>query len=335
MFGNKMDQTKQLEAQLQEKDRMIKCYEELFSQILSLQEDGYESFQRIAANRSEMDKRFERIRQALQKSKSNMEVENEITNQFAQRTQKITDQIAKSEESVSQFSREMEAEKDGMTAIVEGNKHFTSPSKNLLSEVSGLQVDLESLSRGYEKLRNYFQAVSVKSLQAAIEAGRMGDETKKFVEFTEEIRSLSEKNSAEIGEYRDSINQMKDRTRVVEEQVQKMNHLLKENNVKMAKIRQEHQNGLQNFKDAGYMKQEETMQLLLKKLGELRTYQMRSWEQEDHSMEEMEGVEKEFTEMHDSANEAEEIFRKIMKICQDDQENDLESQEDDTADQKE
>lgn len=75
--------------------------------------------------------------------------------------------------------------------LVEENKHFTSPAKYLTEAPASLKQSCQSYEEQLQEMAEYGRSMGVMALNAAIEAGRMGENAKQFVLASEEIRQTA------------------------------------------------------------------------------------------------------------------------------------------------
>lgn len=76
-------------------------------------------------------------------------------------------------------------------ALVENNKHFTAPAKSLSETSDRLEAHVDSCTDIAAQMKEQNKQMSVLSLNAAIEAGMLGEQGKLFVEAAESIREAS------------------------------------------------------------------------------------------------------------------------------------------------
>lgn len=78
-----------------------------------------------------------------------------------------------------------------MAVIVEENKNSVEPVTALQEAKIALKNDAQSMRIETDHMLDYAKQMTVSSLNCAIEAGRMGDAGKNFVETCEDVRMLS------------------------------------------------------------------------------------------------------------------------------------------------
>lgn len=80
---------------------------------------------------------------------------------------------------------------EAVTNLVEENKHYTTPAKYLTEAPAKIRQDYQSYEEKIDEMAESSRQMNVMALNAAIEAGRMGESGKQFVTATEEIRQAS------------------------------------------------------------------------------------------------------------------------------------------------
>lgn len=75
----------------------------------------------------------------------------------------------------------MEGEHEKIAKVVEKNKYVTTPMKEIESFYEAYCQERESVEEALQKLADISQNMGVLALGAAIEAGRMGEDGRKFV----------------------------------------------------------------------------------------------------------------------------------------------------------
>ena len=139
-------------------------------------------------------------------------------------------------EEYSQLTALIEDEMSTINQLVDNNKHFTSPSK-YITEVPAV---LKQINASYEKkldvMAEYGRQMGVMALNAAIEAGRMGDSAKQFVSASEEIRQTALVYEKAAIEMKEDVEASYTKIAELEEKIHYLIALLKENNMGTARM---------------------------------------------------------------------------------------------------
>ena len=223
---------------------------EQIRQMQSQLEYNEEYFQRIAdakdifdANRSEtqnsreqMDKEIlqvgDNIVTVLSYASQNIEAQKELLQELGDYEQ----QVKGVEQSFGQVTEMVRQQAMDSQMLVEGNKHFTSPSKYLTEVPEELRRQNSYYEEVLKQMAEYCKQMSVMTLNAAIEAGRMGEAGMSFVSASEEVRNLSVAYNGMIQQMRQLLMESETKIALMEEKFQQLIALLKDNNVATGKL---------------------------------------------------------------------------------------------------
>ena len=139
-------------------------------------------------------------------------------------------------EDVNQLKQEVEGQFKTAAALVEENKHFTSPAKYLSEVPNTMKQSCQSYENQLDDMAEYGKRMGVLALNAAIEAGRMGDSGRGFVLAAEEIRQTAVSYEKAAVSMREEVETSREKIAELEEIVIHLISLMKENNVGTAKL---------------------------------------------------------------------------------------------------
>ena len=188
-----------------------------------------ESYRQVAADVAQLS---ENMNNAITLASGNAEIENglgAIINDFRERVQKKEMQQQASDEAYHRLL-------DATTRLVDVNKHFTTPSKYISEFPSNYKAQNQSCRENLDQMEEFGKQMGVLSLQAAIEAGRLGEDGRQFVETAEDIRTYVANYDKVIAQTRLQLEQSDERLSELENQVHHLITLLKENNIATAKL---------------------------------------------------------------------------------------------------
>ena len=229
MFGSKnrlsADEIREMKENLEESQNLFEQMEE--------------ARQIFDADVKEIGDAFDRLGQDAEQSSANID---SISNLAQQNVETEASLIFQLEELVKNL-RTLDGVHESMIqriqnqaantqAVVEQNKHFTTPSKEI-SEIPNIIRDNSGKSRStLAKMSDCCKQMTVLSLNAAIEAGRMGEQGMQFVRVAEEIRSYSYNYNSAIAEMESILNEQERWSAKIEDQI----HLIKESNIATGKL---------------------------------------------------------------------------------------------------
>ena len=188
-----------------------------------------ESYRQVAADVAQLS---ENMNNAITLASGNAEIENglgAIINDYRERVQKKEMQQQASDEAYHRLL-------DATTRLVDVNKHFTTPSKYISEFPSNYKAQNQSCRESLDQMEEFGKQMGVLSLQAAIEAGRLGEDGRQFVETAEDIRTYVANYDKVIAQTRLQLEQSDERLSELENQVHHLITLLKENNIATAKL---------------------------------------------------------------------------------------------------
>ena len=139
-------------------------------------------------------------------------------------------------EGYGQLKQEVEKELQMATALVEDNKHFTSPAKYLSEVPNSMKQSCQSYEQQLDDMTEYGKRMGVLALNAAIEAGRMGESGKGFVLAAEEIRQTAVGYEKAAVSLKEEVEHSKEKIAELEDVIVHLISLMKENNVGTTKL---------------------------------------------------------------------------------------------------
>lgn len=212
---------------------------ELLNDFLSKKDMFSSDFEQVkgAQNQMEID-----IKQAASNIESVAEYAKNNSKTIATLSHSVDEcknKMKKAEQDYEELCSKICVQSEECIKIVEENKHFTSPSKYL----SDLPSELRMQNQGYKSeltyMAEYGKQMGVMALNAAIEAGRLGDNGRQFVQSAEEIRALSRKYEESARTMLNRVEASEEKVKQLEDTVHHLVGLLKENNVAMTKLMRE------------------------------------------------------------------------------------------------
>lgn len=155
---------------------------------------------------------------------------------LAEEVRQLSEKMETSEKEYDRIVTQIHEQTEECMALVEGNKHFTTPSK-CINETPGT---LEGFSKTFRelivRLDEKSKQIGVGALNAAIEAGRLGEPGKQFVDAAEEVHRFAGEFGGVITEMRTLLDQSDEKLKEMGEQSHRLVGLLKDSNVATGKL---------------------------------------------------------------------------------------------------
>ena len=120
---------------------------------------------------------------------------------------------------------------EAATNLVEDNKHYTTPSKYLTEVPGKLKQAYQSYEEQTESLATRAREMSVQALNVAVEAGRMGETSKKFVAASEDMRQMALECEKSAVAMKEELQASQERVQELEDYIVRLVALIKDGNV--------------------------------------------------------------------------------------------------------
>lgn len=233
MFGNKnkmsSDEILEMKNKLEATDKFVRNVEKA-SEILDTNlTEITESCSRTGEYANQV---ADNVNSTIEYAKSNIDVEASLIHSLDE----YGNTISKTQADIEKLVEKVKEQNEEALKLVDSNKHFTSPSKYLSELPSTFREANQKYSGHIGKMSEYCKQMGVLALNSAIEAGRLGDSGKVFVNSCEVIRTYATNYENEIALMKDEISASNEKIAYLEEQVRHLVGLLKENNVATAKL---------------------------------------------------------------------------------------------------
>lgn len=241
MFGGrkKQDGAKELEKELLSRQVMLDRYSQVFAEITAKQRDAEERLDTLKESQEKMDQQLTRVIDAVNCAADYTEEQRQKNSRIQEEVQRISNGLEKSEDCYWKIVGELKQQKEDMLETVEKNKHFTAPAEFLSKVPTELQEELKNITVHLEALDDMGKQMGVLSLNAAIEAGRMGESGREFVAAAEEVRGLAGQYQQMTASFQKAIANINEKLEETQTQVSHLNGMLKDNNVRMQKSAKE------------------------------------------------------------------------------------------------
>lgn len=237
MFGGKRE--KALEAELAAVKEENEKNKALLLQVTSNKERIGEQFTRLKASHAQTEKDMEQTKEHVQQICEMAQNSAVAASDIHSVMIGMNNGVECFDANHSVFMEQVRKHNEKIVEIVEKNKHFTTPMKHIVETSAAWKAENQTQRERAARMLELSKNMSVLSLNAAIEAGRMGESGSKFVMAAEEVRTFSESYEKEAREMDEELSKAQERIAELEEQVHYLNELLKENNISMGKLYQQ------------------------------------------------------------------------------------------------
>lgn len=238
MFGKRQELTRELEEKLNITQFQLEKLQSQISSVQRLTQQILPHFESQIVAQSEMDKELTKVvshaYDTLEEASESMKVMEQLVRELAVMRGQLED-----EEQDKKKLRDAADRQKRQTEDIEAEiRQLTGPLTVLQEIRNGLKGDAQKIREEISQMSDYAKQMTVASLNCAIEAGRMGEAGKSFVEASEDVRLLSsayERAAASAGRKMDDIEK---RIGQIETQTAALTNTCKDNSLSVSRLSQ-------------------------------------------------------------------------------------------------
>ncbi|MEG0962954.1 MAG: methyl-accepting chemotaxis protein [Lachnospiraceae bacterium] len=309
MFGSrkKQEETSYLEKELLSKQIMLDRYFQVFSEIAVRQKEADKKFDIMESNQDEIGKQLKQITEYVNSANEVNARQTERSYALYKQAEKISGGIENSEQIYQGVIKGIKSQSEEMMDMVERGKEFVHPSRFLNQITTEVTLELDGMQKNLGDMENLGKQMGVVSLNAAIEAGRLGESGRDFLAAAENVRGLADEYQKNAVTLTDTIEKLQNRLTDTEEQVNRLNQLIRETNTCIGNVTRGYTNAIYQLENSDH-------QNFASKTGKLAEY-----------MKKMTENNKVLAKQHENANksitDAEEKFSRQLATMEELREN--------------
>lgn len=191
MFGKKQEFTRELEEKLNITQFQLEKLQTQIHNVQNCTQQILPHFESQIVAQSEMDKELTKVvshaYDTLEETGSSVK----IMEQLAMELTAMRGQLEDEEQDKKKMQDAAEKQRKQADAAAEESRHLIEPLTALQETRNGFLQDTGTMREQVSLMAEYAKQMTVTSLNCAIEAGRMGEIGKSFIEASEDVRLLS------------------------------------------------------------------------------------------------------------------------------------------------
>lgn len=311
MFSGKKE--KALEEQLRTVTKQKEHKKELLGQIAGKEDQIVEQFARVTASRAQMERDMQQVEEHLQHVTEMVRGSESTAGNLQSEIIRMNNAVESFDANHAIFVRQRKEQDEKIMEIVENNKHFTMPMKYISEAPTAMKEEQQKMLEKAARMQEFSKNMEVLSLNAAIEAGRMGEAGVKFIAAAEEIRAFSENHEKEVLELEEALKQSDARTKELEEQIHRLNELLKENNISMGKLLKDGMMSMASYQTGQIELRNVISQNAIEKVETLAASEKENGKVHERMQLQLGDIRDEIEEQKNSMDELETIFKELQQ----------------------
>lgn len=236
MFGKKQELTKELEEKLNMAQFQLEHVQMQMNSVQNYTQQMLPHFESQIKAQGEMDKELTKVVNRAYETLEETGESTKVLEQLAMELTGMRGQMEDEEQDKRKLQEVAGRQIDQMAAIVEENKNSMEPVSALQETKTALKNHSDAMQLEVGHMLEYAKQMTVSSLNCAIEAGRMGDSGKGFVEASEDVRMLSSAYERAAQVVARQLNDMEKRLRQLDEQVAALLKSNKDTNASISRL---------------------------------------------------------------------------------------------------
>jgi len=236
VFGKKQELTRELEEKLNITQYQLENVQMQMSSVQGYTQQMLPHFEAQITAQSAMDKELTKVVSQAYDTLEEAAESMRVLEQLAMELTSMRGQMEDEEQDKKKLQEVAGKQIEQMAVIVEENKNSIEPVTALQETRTALKNDTEAMHAEVDHMLDYAKQMTVSSLNCAIEAGRMGDAGKNFVEASEDVRLLSSAYERAAATVRRYLDDMEKRIYQLEEQTAALLKSNKDTNVSISRL---------------------------------------------------------------------------------------------------
>ena len=236
MFGKKQELTKELEEKLNMAQFQLEHVQMQMNSVQNYTQQMLPHFESQITAQGEMDKELTKVVNQAYETLEETGESTKVLEQLAMELTSMRGQMEDEEQDKRKLQEVAGRQIDQMATIVEENKNSMEPVSALQETKTALKNHSDAMQLEVGHMLEYAKQMTVSSFSCAIEAGRMGDSGKGFVEASEDVRMLSSAYERAAQVVARQLNDMEKRLRQLDEQVAALLKSNKDTNASISRL---------------------------------------------------------------------------------------------------
>lgn len=312
MFGNK---SKALKEEFQELQDEYQICDEIVSKLGSSEKDIMSARLEITESGKQMNASISQIAENLDASAEmahdNVEAGKKLMEQMTARCQKA--------ELIETKRLDLDGELNQMhqacMELVESNKHYTDLSKNMTEKASELMEQGNDYVNRLDAMSELGKQMGVVALNSAIEAGRLGEAGKSFVNAAEDVRVLAGQYESSVLELKNEVLSHNEKIQSLEEEIKRLINLLKDSNIASTKLMKRSGETLQASEGLADPSLQKDMEEMKESVTKICSSQEETAKMQERNRMQLSDIEAETKTQNQYLDEIDAIMKPVLEGC--------------------
>lgn len=208
----------------------------ILKEICNQKDHTAEQFHRAASSCDNMEKDIEQVKEQLSQIAEISDSSDAAASDIHSEIIKMNNTVESFDANHSVFIGQMKQQNEKLMGILEENKKISAPVDCIAEVPASLQSEYNDIQQKLEEMRDFSKSMSVLSLNAAIEAGRLGESGSSFITAAEEVRNYAEKYDEAARTLSEQLNRSLEQVLELEKQVEQLKQSVREHSMSMGRL---------------------------------------------------------------------------------------------------
>lgn len=236
MFGMNKKQ-EELEQELlsrqSEAEQYLKKLTEAINKMQFMHKENETEITVMEEEQTELNTHWKELLEIVTETAKKAVEQKEKNQDLKKQVGQLTDHADKSEGSFQRSVEGIRRREEELLEMIGQGKNLTSPEEVLNLAATGMREEMDEICQCINEMEETEKKMGVLSLNAAIEAGRIGEHGRKFVEAAENVRDLSGKYHQSATFIAEKMKNMERRLEEVEVQIIYLAQIWKDHNARL------------------------------------------------------------------------------------------------------
>lgn len=231
------EKEQEMEQELSSKQSIVDKYSkrvsEMEGKMRSIFQETEKRYNNMEDNQKELDEQLKKVKESVKTVVSETKKQKESNRELRSQAGKLMREAEKTESTCRRSITKIRGQGQNIAEMIGQTGNVISPSEIMHPMAEDMRHEIEEMKKRMTGLKALGKQMEILSLNAAIEAGRMGEDSRKFVEAVENVRGLAEKYGQNSTYVSARIEGLENRLVSAEEQIEHLTRLLLEQNMRL------------------------------------------------------------------------------------------------------
>lgn len=234
-----MFHSKEVKQQLQQAEtlgRQVETYEAMLQTAASDVTEAQMDVDQLQMSAAKMDRSLTKVVGYAKDTRDDQQVMEDGIQECVEVLRQDSLQVGQILEKSAKHTDFLHQQETALTDLMEQSKHYTGLAKSVSEGSNKETSEIKRLMEQMSGLEKFTGTISALALQAAIDAGRLGDEGADFIRSAEQIRSLAEVFGGQLSDTLEQAENLQKEITEMSGQIHQFISLLKDNNRALSKM---------------------------------------------------------------------------------------------------